>query len=232
VAVDATLRAAALRRAEGSSSAPVVIPEDLHRKDRVGRTGTLVLFVVDASGSMAARKRMEAVKGAVLGLLQDAYEQRDEVAVIAFRGTHAELILPSTSSVALAERALRALPTGGRTPLAHALVLAGETVARVRRTAEEAPILLVVLTDGKANVSLPDTADDPWHQAVRVAEELAALRVAALVLDTEAGFGRVGRAGELAVALHGEHRPLEQLSAENIVLNVRRSPAAGPAGRS
>ena len=132
LAVDATLRSAA-RNGLDDNGRPIVLRSDLHRKERIGRTGTLVLFIVDASGSMAARRRMEAVKGAVLGLLRDAYERRDRVGVIAFRGPQAELLLPPTDSVELAEQAMRSLPTGGRTPLAHALVLASETIRRCLR---------------------------------------------------------------------------------------------------
>src|SRR5207245_9203874 len=125
IAVDATIRAAVLRGGQADGR-PLIERADLHRKERAGRTGTLILFAVDASGSMAARRRMELVKGAVLGLLHSAYEQRDQVAVLAFRGLQAEVLLPPTGSVGLAEQALRVLPTGGRPPLAHALVLAGE----------------------------------------------------------------------------------------------------------
>jgi magnesium chelatase subunit D len=228
IAIDATVRAA-VRRGQSAGhvsnvpNVPHVSVErvDLHGKQRIGRTGTLVLFVVDASGSMAARQRMEAVKGAVLGVLQDAYEQRDEVGVIAFRGLQAELILPPTRSVELAERALRALPTGGRTPLAHALLLAHETSARERHAHPDSPVLLVVLSDGKANVPLPDTAGDPWAQACEVARELAAAKVPALVLDTDSGFVRLGRAPQLAEALGARCLPLVGLSAESIVLNMR-----------
>src|SRR5205823_507483 len=133
--------------------------------------GTLILFAVDASGSMAAQRRMELVKGAVLSLLRSAYEQRDEVGVITFRGPQAELVLPPTQSVERADRVLRLLPTGGRTPLAHALVIAGELIARARPTTD-ATTLLVVLSDGKANVALPDTTGDPWQQALQAARQL------------------------------------------------------------
>jgi magnesium chelatase subunit D len=221
LAVDATIRAAACRGAWADGRLEVA-PADLHRKERAGRTGTLIVFAVDASGSMAARRRMELVKGAVLGLLQSAYEQRDEIAVIAFRGIQAEVLLPPTGSVELAERALRGLPTGGRTPLAHALVLAGEVARRARRLQAGRPVLLVLLSDGKANVSLPGTTGDPWAQALRAAQEVAAEKVPALVLDSDAGFVRLGRAGEVAQALGAECLPLEGLSAEALVLKVRQ----------
>ncbi len=221
LAVDATIRAAVLRGGHRDGR-PVIERADLHRKERSGRTGTLILFAVDASGSMAARRRMELVKGAVLGLLQSAYEQRDEVGVIAFRGPQAELLLAPTGSVELAERALRVLPTGGRTPLAHALVLAGETFRRARSARPEVPALLVLLSDGKANVSLPDTAGDPWQQALLAAREVAAAGLPALVLDTDAGFVRLGRGAELAQALGAECLPLEGLSEETLVLKLRQ----------
>jgi magnesium chelatase subunit D len=222
LAVDATIRAAVLRGGQ-TDGRPVIERADLHRKERVGRTGTLILFAVDASGSMAARRRMELVKGAVLSLLQSAYEQRDEVGVIAFRGTQAELLLPPTGSVELADRALRILPTGGRTPLAHALVMSGELFRRTRQARPEVPTLLVLLSDGKANVSLPDTADDPWQQALSTARQLAAEKLPALVLDSDAGFVRLGRATELAGALGAECLPLDGLSAEALTMKLRQS---------
>jgi magnesium chelatase subunit D len=218
LAVDATIRAAVLRGGQ-SDGRPVIERRDLHRKERAGRTGTLILFAVDASGSMAARRRMELVKGAVLGLLQSAYEQRDEVGVIAFRGTQAEALLPPTGSVELADRALRVLPTGGRTPLAHALVTAGDVLRRAR---PDVPALLVLLSDGKANVPLPDTAGDPWQQALSAAQGLAEEGRPALVLDADAGFVRMGRAAELAQALGAQCLPLDGLSAETLVLKVRQ----------
>jgi magnesium chelatase subunit D len=221
IAVDATIRAAVLRGGH-IDGRPMIERGDLHRKERAGRTGTLILFAVDASGSMAARRRMELVKGAVLGLLQSAYEQRDEVGVIAFRGPQAELVLPPTASVELAERALRQLPTGGRTPLAHALVLAAETFRRAQSAHPGVPGLLVILSDGKANVALPETPGDPWQQALQAARELASAGLAGLVLDTEGGFVRLGRGSELAQALGAECLPLDGVSADGLMLKVRQ----------
>ena len=221
LAVDATLRAAAPRGLDAQGR-PRVERADLHRKERVGRAGTLILFLVDASGSMAARRRMEAVKGAVLGLLHDAYQERDEVAVIAFRGVQAEVLLPPTASPEQAEQLLRALPTGGRTPLAHGLELSAQAVDRVRRGDANRFVLLIVLSDGKANVALPSTAGDPWRQALEGAEKLASAGVASLVLDTEVDFIRAGKAAELAAALGADCLPLEGLSDESLLLTVRQ----------
>ncbi|MHB1173861.1 MAG: putative cobaltochelatase [Sulfuriferula sp.] len=214
LAVGATLRSAALRN-------PVefqVNKSDLHQQIRVSKSANLILFVVDASGSMAAQRRMEAVKGAVLALLTDAYQRRDEVAVIAFRGDAAALLLAPTRSVDRAEQGLRELPTGGRTPLPHALQLALQTLQQA--DANGAPPLLVLLTDGKANVALSD-GGDPWRETLALAELLAVRSVPALVLDTETGYLRLGRAAQLAQALGAECLTLEQLSAENLALTIR-----------
>ncbi|WP_432260609.1 putative cobaltochelatase [Cupriavidus sp. TMH.W2] len=212
LAVDATLRHALLRNPTGFS----VTRADLHEKVRVGHQASLILLLVDASGSMAARRRMEAVKSCVLGLLQDAYRRRDEVAVICFRGEHAELVLPPTRQVEQAELALRELPTGGRTPLAHALHLAASTLAH-----QDGPTpLLVVLSDGRANIALNEGAD-PWQESLAAAAGLAARGTPALVLDTEQDFVRLGRARELAQALRADYLPLDQLSGEHLRLTIR-----------
>jgi magnesium chelatase subunit D len=211
LAIGATLRSAALNGNEVFQ----VTQDDLHQQIRVGKQANLILFVVDASGSMAAQRRMEAVKGAVLSLLTDAYQQRDEVAVISFRCKSAELILSPTRSVDLAEQNLRELPTGGRTPLSHALSVALETLEKTKM-----PPLLVLLSDGKANVPLI-MGNDPWQESLELAHLLAKRRVPALVLDTETGYLRLGRARQLAQVLGAECLTLEELSAENLALTVR-----------
>jgi magnesium chelatase subunit D len=218
LAVDATLRAA-VRRA-GEQDEVQITRSDLHQKVYSGRTGTRILFVVDASGSMAARKRMGAVKGAVLSLLMDAYQQRDEVGVVAFRGTRSDTLLAPTRSVELAERALRELPTGGRTPLAHALVMASD-ILRPRDRNGPLP-LLVLLSDGRANIAL-SPGEDPWEQAAQAARELAGQEIPSLVVDTEEGFVRIGRARELAQFLHAEYLSLQELSAERLAFTVKQN---------
>jgi magnesium chelatase subunit D len=211
LAVGASLRSAALRGANVFQ----VTKNDLHQQIRSGKHANLILFVVDASGSMAAQRRMEAVKGAVLSLLTDAYQQRDEVAVISFRGESAELLLSPTRSVDLAEQNLRELATGGRTPLPHALSVALETLEKTSM-----PPLLILLSDGKANVALND-GNDPWQESLRFAGLLAERGVPALVLDTETGYLRLGKARQLAQALGAEYLTLEELSAENLALTIR-----------
>ena len=213
LAIAATLKSAAMRDATEFS----VKRSDLHQSIRTGKTANLILFVVDASGSMAAQQRMEAVKGAVLSLLTDAYQQRDEVAVISFRGEQASILLAPTRSVEQAELALRELPTGGRTPLSHALQLALDMLEQSH--ARHAPPLLIVLSDGKANVALQDNGD-PWRETLALAGLIAERAIPALVLDTETGYLRLGRANQLAQAMGAEYLTLEALSAENLALTI------------
>ena len=149
--------------------------------------------------------------------MTDAYQQRDQVAVISFRGESAQLLLPPTRSVDLAEQQLCELPTGGRTPLAHALSLASETLEKANG---DMPPLLVLLSDGKANVPLNDGVD-PWQETLRFAALLADRGIPALVLDTETGYLRLGRARQLANTLGAECLTLEELSAENLALTIR-----------
>jgi magnesium chelatase subunit D len=219
IAVVPTLRTAAARgRVEDGRLS--IDRSDLHRKVRESRVGALLLFVVDASGSMAARQRMEAVKGAVMALLADAYHQRDRVAVIVFRGPEAQVLLNPTSSIENAREALRTLPTGGRTPLAHAFVLAGELIDRHRAAQPLPPVLTIVLTDGKANVAIPATEANPWNQALEAAAALRGVESAFVVLDTENDFIRHGRARRLAGELGAEYVPLDELSVGSLVLEV------------
>ncbi len=221
LALEATVRQAVLR----DPATAHLTRDDLHQQVRRGKTGTFLLLVVDASGSMSAHRRMEAVKGAVLGLLTEAYQQRDTVAVIAFRGIEAQVLLPPTRSVAVAEEALRTLPTGGRTPLPHALQLAAQLLARADYPADLQP-LLVLLSDGKANVPLPG-GGDAAQQVQQLAAQLRPLRVPTLVLDTDTGYLRLGKAAELAAALGAQYLPLDELSATsltNAILTISSQP--------
>ena len=223
IAVGATLRAANLRHRAmygRKSTEPIsIMQSDLRRQVKEGKRASLILFVVDASGSMAAQRRMETVKGAVLSLLTDAYQRRDQVAVIAFGGPSATMLLEPTRSVDRAEEDLRELPTGGRTPLPHALQLALTTVKQARNGKECAPIM-ILLSDGKANVALGD-GGDAWQESLLLAEQLAAAGVASLVLDTENGYLRLGRAAQLAQVLGAQCVGLDDLGAESLALAVK-----------
>ncbi|MFI1001156.1 putative cobaltochelatase [Streptomyces galbus] len=209
----ATVQAAAPhQRARGRSGPGLVIRrDDLRQAAREGREGNLVLFVVDASGSMAARQRMSAVKGAVLSLLLDAYQRRDKVGLVTFRGSAAEVALPPTSSVDAAAARLETLPTGGRTPLAAGLLKAHEVlrVERLRDPARRA--LVVVVTDGRAT-----GGPEPVALAGRAARLFAAEQVASVVVDCESGPVRLGLAGQLAAELGGTAVTLDELRADAI----------------
>ncbi|MFF1723089.1 putative cobaltochelatase [Streptomyces sviceus] len=221
----ATVQAAAPhQRARGRSGPGLVVRrDDLRQATREGREGNLVLFVVDASGSMAARQRMSAVKGAVLSLLLDAYQRRDKVGLVTFRGSAAEVALPPTSSVDAAAARLETLPTGGRTPLAAGLLRAHEVlrVERLRDPARRA--LVVVVTDGRAT-----GGPEPVALAGRAARLFAAEGVASVVVDCESGPVRLGLAGQLAGELGGTAVTLDELRADSIaglVKDVQRRAA-------
>ncbi|WNI14973.1 putative cobaltochelatase [Actinacidiphila sp. ITFR-21] len=214
----ATVQAAAPhQRARGRRGPGLVLRrDDLRQAVREGREGNLVLFVVDASGSMAARQRMGAVKGAVLSLLLDAYQRRDKVGLITFRGGTAELALPPTSSVDTGAARLAKLPTGGRTPLAAGLLKAHEVLRIERlRDASRRP-LLVVVTDGRAT-----GGPEPVALAARAARLLAATGTAAVVVDCESGPVRLGLAASLAAELGGIAVTLSELRADAVSALVK-----------
>ncbi|MFE9932172.1 putative cobaltochelatase [Streptomyces sp. NPDC005533] len=225
----ATVHAAAPhQRARGRDGRGLVVrKDDLRQATREGREGNLVLFVVDASGSMAARQRMSAVKGAVLSLLLDAYQRRDKVGLITFRGATAELALPPTSSVDAAAARLEQLPTGGRTPLAAGLLKAHEVLRIERLRDPSRRPLLVVVTDGRATSAgtiSGRTDGTPRELAGRSARLLQAGGVASVVVDCESGPVRLGLAGVLAADLGGPAVTLDGLRADSLaglVKNVR-----------
>jgi magnesium chelatase subunit D len=214
----ATLRAAAPHQVARGRRGPGLLLRrgDLRAAIREGREGNLVLFALDTSGSMAARERVGVVTGAVLSLLLDAYQRRDKVGLVTFRGTTAEVALPPTSSVDLAAARLRALRTGGRTPLAAGLLRARTVLAGERLRDPARRPLLVVVTDGRAT-----GGPDPRGQARSAAALLAAEGVASVVVDCERGPVRLGLAGELATALRAEHLPLAGLDADALAGSVR-----------
>jgi magnesium chelatase subunit D len=226
LAFDATLRTAApfqrRRRAERSRRrlAFVIKSQDLQRKVRVRRTANLVLFVVDASWSMATEQRVEATRGAVLSLLHDAYRRRDQVGLIVFRGETAELVLPPTTSVELALRRLRHIPVGGKTPLSAALLLALQVCTAARRRNPEVLPLVIFLTDGAGNMSLSDlpAQDEAW----RIAGLLRRSHLRALVLNMEEPSHDVGLAQRLAAALGGPCHTLPEVNAATLVKTVRQ----------
>jgi magnesium chelatase subunit D len=174
--------------------------QDLYEKIREPLVGSRFLFVVDSSGSHAARDRMRAVKGAVVGLVERSLRRRDEIVVVTFRGEIAEVLVEPTSDVAAVLAVLEYMPTGGRTPLASALELAYRYI--------NPETLLLLLTDGRANV--PSHTSDPWADALQAA---AKIRCAALVVDTELGGVAFGKAKELAASMNATYVSLETFEA-------------------
>jgi magnesium chelatase subunit D len=206
-----------LRRRGRTGPGLLIRRSDLREAVVEGREGNLVLFVVDASGSMAARQRMRDVKTAVLSLLLDAYQRRDKVGLITFRGRAASLVLPPTSSVEAGAARLRDLPTGGRTPLAAALLKAAD-VLRVERLRDPSRRpLLVLVTDGRATSG---TAAEAW----RAARTLSG--AASVVVDCETGPVRLGLATALAGHLGGHAVRLGDLAAGGLTGLVRDTRSA------
>ena len=254
LALDATLRAAAPHQhnrrnaAENGSAAdadaPILIePWDIREKVRETHTASLILFVVDASGSMGAQRRMVAVKGAVMSLLLDAYQRRDRVGLIAFRGASAQLLLPPTGSVEMAQWRLQEMPTGGRTPLAQGIYLALETLETERRKDRNVLPLLALLTDGRANLTLagaaattsapatpgppppssdaaatppPSPAPSPAEEVSRLAQLVAEARIPAVVIDTEQDFIKLELARPIADAMAARYIKLDDLASGSL----------------
>jgi magnesium chelatase subunit D len=217
-----TLRAAAGKQpARGRTEGRIVLAaEDLRTAVREGREANLVLFCVDASGSMAARKRMTQVKTAILSLLLDAYRRRDKVGLVTFRGAEAALTLPPTHSVDIAAARLDELPAGGRTPVAEGLLEAAKVLRRERLRDPRLRPLLVVVTDGRATGGA-----DPVVRARQAAAYVASLGVTTVVVDGESGPLRLGLARELAWLLGAEHLPVDEVSATALTDTVKRSVA-------
>ncbi|OBJ05281.1 magnesium chelatase subunit D family protein [Mycobacterium sp. 1465703.0] len=211
------LFATLLSAAERAGTGPLrPQPGDVRRAVREGREGNLVIFVVDASGSMAARDRMAAVSGAALSLLRDAYQRRDKVAVITFRQQQARLLLPPTTSAHIAGRRLARFDTGGKTPLAEGLLAARELIVREKARDRARRCLVVVLTDGRATAG-----PDPLGRSRTAAARLVAEGAAAVVVDCETSYVRLGLAEQLARHLGAPAVRLEQLHADSLTRAVR-----------
>lgn len=226
------LRAAAVVEQEKSSIQPqqldhqgekelsiVIKPQDYRRKAREKRVGAYQLFVVDASGSMAARHRMEATKAAILSLLRDSYIHRDSVGLIAFRKESAEVLLPFTRSVERAERLLASMPTGGKTPLAHGLRMAYTMCDRLLRSHKAERIQIICITDGRATSG---DSDDPVSESKQWARIVGTLPVDCIVIDTEMGFIKLGLAKELCKLMNGSYYAMDTISADRILRVSRR----------
>lgn len=223
LAFDATLRAAAPFQSvrKNNGNAIIIHNSDFRKKIREKKIGNLVLFIVDASGSMGAQQRMVASKGAVLSMLLDAYQKRDKVGLIAFKGESAELLLPPTSSVELAQKHLQEMPTGGKTPLSHGLMKGYETIqAELRRDPDTCPFM-VLISDGRANVSM--NGESPFQETISIASLFRDQGIQSAVIDTESSMIKFGLAQEVSSALGARYLALEDLKADSIIKAVRSS---------
>jgi magnesium chelatase subunit D len=213
LAITETLATAAKRGARVGQRVALAA-SDLMQHERRGPGLSHVLFLVDASGSMATQRRLEAAKGAALGLVTSSYQRRDQVALMAFRAEGTDLVLPFTRHIASIEQALNDVPTGGRTPLARALLDA----ARLMQTRD--PALLVLLTDGRANVSVD--GGDPWEEALAACKVAQSACAGALIIDCETGPIALGRARILGQAIGAEYVALDALDAAALTLRIHR----------
>ena len=219
--VAATVLAAAPRQHDRGAATFEIRASDVRVKQREAKASALVVFVLDASGSMGARRRMEATKGAVFSLLMDAYQSRDRVALITVRGAGATLALPPTRSVELAHCRLAELPTGGRTPLWAGIDRAAELVIAEQETSANLIPLLVLVSDGRANASRGSIG--PSEATIESAHRFRSLGVRSLVIDAEEGYVRLGMAKRLAHELSAEYVALDQLDETSLAKSVRRA---------
>lgn len=224
IALDATFRAAApfQNQRDRSILNLVIKTSDIREKVKIKSTGRLVVFAVDGSGSMGSLLRMQEAKAAILSLLTEAYQKRDRVGMITFRGFEAELLLPPTNSVELANRCLEELPTGGKTPLAHGLVKAGQVVLTELRRDSKLNPLIVLLTDGKPNIPLVYGAE-PWDEALELAAGLRLPGLTWLVVDTDWGhYLSFGMCRQLAESLNGTYIKLNDLRSQGLIKLVNQ----------
>jgi Mg-chelatase subunit ChlD len=224
LAFDATLRAAApfqrQREELRKHVAFAIRPSDYMRKVRVRRAANLVLFLVDASWSMAVAERMAATKGAILSLLTDAYQRRDRVGLIVFQKDRATLVLPPTNSVFLAQRALEDIPVGGKTPLSAGLLMASDVLRQEKVTHPDVMPLLMVLTDGAGNVSLGHMP--PQDESNQLADHIAEEKIHAVVINMEHAAFDQGLAQQLADHLEAPCYTINDLRAESLYQTVRQ----------
>ncbi|MEE9216481.1 MAG: VWA domain-containing protein [Anaerolineales bacterium] len=222
IAFDATIRAAAPHQKHRSKKrvAFAIRPSDLHRKVRIRKASNLILFVVDASWSMAVAERMSATKGAILSLLNDAYQRRDRVGLVVFQKDRALTVLPPTNSVRLAQHALADIPVGGKTPLSAGLTLALETFTKERLSHPEVLPLMVLLTDGAGNVSLGGLP--PQEEAMLVADRIRESEIRSVVINMEHAAFDQGLANAIADRLGAPCYTQQELRAEHLYHAVRQ----------
>lgn len=229
IAIDATLRAAApYQKVRGErvefkeqNNMVIIEPQDIRCKVREKKVGNIILFLVDSSGSMGANRRMIETKGAIMSLLIDAYQKRDKVGLVAFKGNKAEVLLPPTQSVELAKKKLQELPTGGKTPLSKGLLKSLEIFKTLQKKSPKYIYTLILITDGRANVST--TNKNPVEEAKEVASLIKKEGIKSVVVDTEKDFINFGYAKEIAEKLGANYYKVEDIKSEFLVDIVKKT---------
>ncbi|MEW6040304.1 MAG: magnesium chelatase subunit D family protein [Elusimicrobiota bacterium] len=216
IAIDATIRAAALHYEPGDKF--TIEPEDIREKVRMCECANLITFVVDASGSMGVEERMKSAKGAVLSLLNDAYQKRDKVAMVAFRNDESYILLPPTRSVDMALKYLEELPTGGKTPLPSGILKGIDVIKNELIKNDNLIPVLVLITDGKGNVPI---RNDVLEDLSECAEEIKRKKIHIIVIDTETGFPRLGLAKQFAVESNAKYYYLDELQEKRITSIIK-----------
>lgn len=222
LAFDATIRSAAVHqkfRKHNANTAIVIKKSDIKEKVREKRTGATILFVVDASNSMGANKRMTAVKGAIMSLLTDAYEKRDKVGMIAFRKDKAEVLLNVTRSVELAQKQLKSMTTGGKTPLGYGIQKAYEVFKACEKKDKDIVPVMVLVSDGRVNYH--GNSKEPLDETLKIAKEIGEKNIQSIVIDCEQSFVKLELAKEISEALKGDYYKIDDLKADEIASAVR-----------
>lgn len=223
IAFDATLRASAPFQStrEKNGNAVAIETADIREKVRKKKVGNTILFVVDSSGSMGVNKRMRETKTAIFSLLVDAYQKRDRVGMVVFKQNDAELILPPTSSVELAKKQLESIPTGGKTPLSKGLYAGLQCLTLELKKQKNIKPLLILLSDGKANVSM-DPDKNPFDEAKQLASGIKEAGITSIVINTESGLLKFGKMETLSEILGAKYFHLEDLKADMIISTIKQ----------
>lgn len=211
IAVDATIRAAAPHQlSRGRSGNSLLIHKsDFREKVREKKSGALIVFIVDSSGSMGASRRMSGAKGAVLSILNDAYQKRDRVSMVAFKGNDAIVLLQPTGSIELARKNLDQLPTGGRTPFSSGLAAGLAIIKKEKIKNNKIKPVMVIISDGRGNVSIRN--GNPFEEAKEICAEARKMGILSIVIDTESGLVRLGKLTELADILGGKYYAMDDI---------------------